>query len=117
MKNIFPIWWIICVLLALAHQVLEKLLAINIVFIDNYLDPFLFMPIVLHLITLERQYLWRKKQFYLNYIEILLLLITIIFISELLFPYLDPRFIFDLFDILAYILGTCIYFFILRNRR
>lgn len=60
LKKICNAWFAGMLLLVLLHQSLEKLLEIRIPVIDNYLDPLLLMPILLHLMLWERRILFKK---------------------------------------------------------
>lgn len=107
--------FIISVTLFCIHQVLEKLLGIHIIYLDNYLDPMLCMPIILTLLTLQKQYIFQDRKSRLSLFTIICSTAIVIIISEWLFPILSFRFTADPLDALFFIVGA-ILFIILINR-
>lgn len=115
LSKILRSWFIILLMVAFMHQFTEKLLHIPIPVIDSYLDPLLFMPILLHLLLWERRLLFKKGDtFTFSNLQLVLLFIAISYITEYLFPIWKPQFTADIWDVVCYTLGT-IYFHIYHN--
>lgn len=53
--------FIICTILFLVHQIMQKGLDIHFNLLDRYLDNLLAMPIILTFLMLERRYLLGRK--------------------------------------------------------
>ena len=109
--------FIICCVLFVAHQILQKGLEISLPLIDRYLDSLLAMPIILTLLLWERRYIFKRgKGYHLSLVEIVMATAFIALISEIIFPALSEDFTFDWFDILFYMIGSTIYFLLIQKR-
>ncbi len=102
--------FILSVSLFLLHQLAQKLMNINFEPADNYLDPLLLMPILLHLIKMERQWLLKRKYTF-RFWEIILWTVSISIITEYFFPKWNNKFTADYIDVLLYFAGVVIYYF------
>lgn len=103
-------WFIVILTIALTHQVLQKIFSFNILVIDSYLDPFLFMPILLHLILFERRYIFGKGASYrLPWYQILTIILFVSIVSELLFPRWSAEFTADYIDVIVYFIGGIVF--------
>lgn len=103
-------WFIVILTTALTHQVLQKIFSFNILVIDSYLDPFLFMPILLHLILFERRYIFGKGASYrLPWYQILTIILFVSIVSELLFPRWSAEFTADYIDVIVYFIGGIVF--------
>ena len=80
------ILFIVCSLLFVLHQILQKVVGLSFPLADNYLDPLLCMPIVLNLIVLERRFLRNRPEYTLPRSHIFGYFLLISIISELIFP-------------------------------
>lgn len=110
-----PVFLISC-LLFLVHQLLQKVLEIKLPAIDAYLDSFLLMPILLTFIVVERRWLFRSGSGYcLKLLDIVIATLFIAFVAELVFPALSPRFTADWWDVLAYALGSALFYFTING--
>ena len=99
------------------HQVAEKIFAYHIPFLDNYLDPFLCTPILLTFLLFERRVFFRQgSTFILSTLEIIVATIVMTCVSELLFPYLSPRFTADWYDVIGLLLGSVYFYFFINVR-
>lgn len=114
--------WISCVLLLVLHQVTQKVLYWGIPFIDNYLDSFLSMPILLGAILLERQFLITKyfspskqENYSFSMLETVIATIFFAIIFEEGFPRWSVNFTKDYWDYLAYFSGA-VFFYGFINR-
>ena len=96
-------------LLFLFHQYLQNETDINITFLNNYLDPFLLMPLLLYAVLWERRIVLKNKNMVLSYTEIFGYFILMVLLGEVLFPLISKKFTADYWDILAYALGTLAY--------
>ncbi|MEM6395286.1 MAG: hypothetical protein AAF741_02995 [Bacteroidota bacterium] len=106
-----PTWYIL-VILFLIHQVLERFLDIEIPALDNHLDAFVSVPILMGLHLAEQRYFWGVRRFSGLYVVVAVVLFSVVF--EFLFPWIEPRFTADWWDVVAYVLGG-IYFYALVN--
>lgn len=103
--------FIICALLFVIHQVLQKWLDINFPLVDNYFDNLLAMPIILSLLLVERQYLFKKgKTYRLSGLDVVIATIFIIVISEIVFPLLSEKFTTDWWDVVCFIAGSLLFY-------
>lgn len=103
-------------LVLLTHQILEKIFHLHHTWVDNYLDPLLCMPLFLSGLLLERRWLiYPKQEYHLPLLHIIAATILISLIAELLFPYLKPAFVGDIYDVVCYFIGS-LYFYIFFNR-
>ena len=99
-------WFIGALTLALFHQLIQKGLNINLPLIDSYLDPLLFLPILLHLILFERRYLFGKGPTYVfSWAQILLIVALIAVLCEYYFPRWNDAFTADYLDAIFYLIG------------
>lgn len=112
LKKICNAWFTGMLLLVLLHQSLEKLLEIRIPVVDNYLDPLLLMPILLHLMLWERRIVFKKDlQYVFSLLEVTILFIVVSFVAEYLFPRWNAGFTADWRDVVCYACGTLIFYF------
>lgn len=103
--------FIICALLFIVHQVLQKGLDITFSLIDRYLDNLLAMPIILSLLLVERQYLFKRgKTYRLPALEVVIATVFITLISEIVFPLLSKKFTTDWWDVVFLGLGSLIFY-------
>lgn len=108
--------FIICCLLFLLHQFLQKVLHYTVPLVDSFLDSFLAMPILLTLLVAERRLIFRRGSSYcLSIPEIIAATLLIAFIAEVVFPALSKRFTADWFDVLAYVLGSTLFYFTINS--
>ncbi|SHE52160.1 hypothetical protein SAMN05444278_102201 [Psychroflexus salarius] len=96
-------------LLFLFHQYLQNETDINITFLNNYLDPFLLMPLLLYAVLWEHRIVLKNKNMVLSYTEIFGYFVLMVLLGEVLFPLISKKFTADYWDILAYALGTLAY--------
>jgi len=96
-------------LLFLFHQYLQNETDINITFLNNYLDPFLLMPLLLYGVLWERRFVLKDKNMDLSYTEVFGYFVLMVILGEVLFPLISKKFTADYWDILAYALGTLAY--------
>lgn len=108
--------FIVSVVLFCIHQILQKVMHIQIPYVDNYLDNILAMPIILTLLLAERQYLFKKGANYqLSVLTIIITTIYISLITELLFPLLSQNFHSDWLDVLCYSTGSLLFHFTINK--
>ena len=108
--------FIICCILFILHQILQKALGLSLPFFDLYLDSLLAMPIILSFLLLEKQILFRKGTNYrLTVLEIIMATFFISLVSEWLFPKLSNQFTTDWIDVALYIAGALIFYFTINR--
>lgn len=99
-------WFIAFLFIFLTHQILQKGLGINIQFIDSYLDPLLFLPILLHLVLWERRVLFGLDSLHvLSWQGILTITALVSVLAEYFFPLWSANFTRDYWDVLCYFIG------------
>lgn len=103
--------FIIYTILFIIHQVLQKVLNAHIQIIDSYLDPLLFMPVLLQLIKWERKCIF-KKNYYFSFVEIVIWTSSIALITEYIFPKMNDNFTADIIDVFMYFAGAMIFYFL-----
>ena len=122
-----PIWrnkfWISTCLILLLHQIIQKGFDFNLGMLDNYLDPFLSMPILLGLILQERQFLLTKflsyeksKKYQFSILEIIITTLFFAIIFEEGFPIWSPYFTKDYWDYLAYATGAFLFYIFINKK-
>lgn len=109
-------WYYYALVLFIIHQLLQLGFQINIPFLDNYLDPFLFIPIVLGLYLQERRLILKNDGFTFDKFKLIVLSLLLCIIVEVIFPLINPGYTFDLYDFVAYYAGA-IYFNYKINRK
>lgn len=97
--------WAIPLALFVLHQLMQKVLGVHVAVMDNYLDPFCLGALGLYAIQLERRWLFGINR--LSKVDILLVTVFLILVSEVLFPYFSTRFIQDSRDAISISLGAC----------
>lgn len=103
-------WFMGALILTTTHQVLQKILGINMQLVDSFLDPLLFLPILLQLILLERRFVFGKgARYVLSWFQILTITVFVSIVCELLFPRWSPAFTPDCIDVICYMLGGVIF--------
>ena len=108
--------FLIVFLLLVLHQIGQYFLGWRLSFIDDYLDPFAAMPVLLTFLLFERRLLYRAGSDYvLSIFEIILATLIVFLVSEFLFPYLKSAFVRDYYDGLAFLCGS-LYFYLFLNR-
>lgn len=103
------VFFAVCVVLFLLHQYIQKVRLVSTPFLDSYLDPLLFMPILLTLINYERRVFTKNPTYSLPLYHIVGYLFLVSFSCEVLFPLWNDRMIADIWDVLFYALGTILY--------
>lgn len=104
--------FIICCVLFLLHQLLQKVFNIAMPLIDQYADVLLAMPIILTLLVLERRLLFRRGNNYrLTILEVVIATLFVAFVSEVLFPAFSDSFTGDWLDVLFFAIGAAVYYF------
>ena len=96
----------------LFHQIIEKILSYHQLFLDNYFDDFLCIPLVIYLIGIIEFYLFNKR---LKTLQIQTVWWIFIFYC-LLFEWIVPKYFHlgttDYLDVFMYLTGAFFYLFI-----
>lgn len=108
-----PVWWV-CLGVFLLHQLVQKGFDIDIPFVHEYIDPFLSIPVMLGLWSVERSYLFDRAR--LTGLETVVGAVFLALVFELLFPALSEAFTYDPWDFLAYGLGGVLFWFLVNPR-
>ncbi|WP_207493668.1 hypothetical protein [Aridibaculum aurantiacum] len=108
--------FIICLVLFIIHQVMQKGMNMHHPFMDSYLDNLVAMPVILTLLLAERQWLFKKGNTYrLPALDIALATLYIILITEILFPLFSEKFTGDWVDAICYALGSLLFYFTINK--
>jgi hypothetical protein len=103
--------FLFALLLLGVHQLTQKWLCFSIPWADNWLDPFL-MPIILGTLTLWEQRVWfhRDSKFQMSLPQTFSLALLLSIASELVLPWLSPKFTADWLDVLVIFAGTSVFY-------
>lgn len=103
--------FILCTVVFIIHQLMQKVMNIHFTLFDSYLDNLLAMPIILTLLMIERRYLLGRNHFFsLSILEIFIATFFIVVVAEIVFPLLSRGFIRDWWDLPFYALGSFIFY-------
>lgn len=114
-KILFSPIFIIVTLLLLIHQVVQKILLINVPFIDSYADDFLAMPFVLSVFLME-QFFWNRRTKKLTTFEVVTFTTVFAIFFEEIVPNWNSNYTKDYWDYLAYTLGSIFYFHTINQK-
>ena len=102
--------FLLCLLLFICHQVLQKGFGISLPLLDCYLDNLLAMPLLLTLLGWERRWLFKRVSGWkLSNLEVVAATVYVIIVSEILFPWLSPAFTADWRDAVVYAFGSLVF--------
>lgn len=114
--------WVGCLCLLVLHQITQKILTYELALMDNYLDAFLSMPILLGLILEERRLLITKffspnkpSNYHFSFLEIIIATTFFAIIFEEGFPKWSVHFTKDYWDYLAYFSGASIFYIFINK--
>jgi hypothetical protein len=107
--------FLILLLIFILHQVSQYILKIQLPFLNNYLDNFLAMPVILTLLLAEKKYIYKQKDQSLSLLFIILATLYVAFVTEWLFPLLSERFTTDWLDLVFYSFGS-VFFYLFMNK-
>ncbi|HUH19662.1 hypothetical protein [Albibacterium sp.] len=103
-------WFLGALMLVLIHQVSQKILGVNIPLADSFLDPILFLPILLQLILLELRFLIGKgPRYVLSWFQISIITVFVSVVCEILFPQWSSSFTADYKDVICYLVGGMVF--------
>ncbi|MFC3198379.1 hypothetical protein ACFOET_12215 [Parapedobacter deserti] len=112
MRMLTKPWFVTLLVLAFAHQLTQKILAISLPLADNYLDALLFMPILLHLVLWERRAIFAQGGAHvLHPLHILIILALASVFAEHLLPRWSARFTADVWDMVCYAVGALLFIY------
>ncbi|NJC28119.1 hypothetical protein [Neolewinella antarctica] len=100
--------------LFLVHQLLQKGFSIDVPFVHAYLDPLLSIPIMLGLLSVERNWLFDRKR--LTVLDTVISTVVLAVVFEVFFPRWSEAFTYDPWDFLAYALGGLLFWFFVNPR-
>lgn len=102
--------FIILTIVFVFNQLIE-FLGIKIVFFNSYLDDLLCFPIILSAVLfIHRKWRLKNKYFVLPISHVIISVFVFVVIFELLLPIISLKFTADIFDIVAYIVGSIFFF-------
>ncbi|MCT4663754.1 MAG: hypothetical protein N4A45_00805 [Flavobacteriales bacterium] len=109
LKELFPFWFIgaLCLyIFVLWSRVVEWGLP---VFINNHLNDFLCIPVVLHLSLFFTKSIKKNSSFHLQWKNIIPVVLLFAFLFEWFLPMMNSGYVSDIKDVIAYFLGALIY--------
>ncbi len=107
--------FLICLLVFILHQVSQYIFKIPLPFLNNYLDNFLAMPVILFLLLAEKKYIYKQKDQKLSLLFVIIATLYVALVTEWLFPLLSERFTPDWYDLVFYSLGSAFYYFFMNK--
>lgn len=113
MKTLLKFSYIFPLFLFIVHQVTQKILGLEFLFFDSYLDPFCLTALFFPLLKLERKILFGQDK--LNLLELLLIFMVLVIVFEGILPFYFKQFVSDFWDVVAMALGT-IWFVIFEKK-
>tara|TARA_R110002072_G_scaffold45463_1_gene126464 strand:+ start:165 stop:515 length:351 start_codon:yes stop_codon:yes gene_type:complete len=114
MKTLLKFSYIFPLFLFIVHQVSQKILGLEFLFFDFYLDPFCLTALFFPLLKLERKILFGQDK--LNLLELLLIFMVLVIVFEGILPFYFKQFVSDFWDVVAMALGT-IWFVIFEKKQ
>jgi hypothetical protein len=118
MKSLLSPLFVFSFTIFIVHQVAQKFFNLHFHLIDRYLDSVLAMPVILHLLKVERVLIFKKGDGYqLSVLEISMATVYVILMSEILFPILSDKFTSDLTDVFFYFAGSLVYYLFNKPKR
>lgn len=118
MKKLFPLWFIVFVLLYFANRFLID--TTGIPFIDYYLNDLLAVPVVMNLVRIVMCAIYRTYTFTIRAWMVAFVVVYMSTYFELVLPQKSAIYTADWLDVIFYTLGGISYFFLagipLRNK-
>jgi|TARA_B110001469_G_scaffold122756_1_gene133849 hypothetical protein len=115
MKNpLLHVSFLVPAFLFIIHQILQKLIGVEIPLVDFYIDPFCFSALTIPIYVWERKILFHQSG--ISKLEMSILLTFLILFSEVVLPYFSSQFVADLLDVLMILLGG-VWFYCFRPSR
>ncbi len=111
MKYFSTYFWL-CLTIFTINQLVEKA-GIVIPFVHSYLDDLLAPGIVLGFtLAFQQQLTFRDKSYVFSVWHIVFFVLWYALLFEVVFPYFDQRHHADIWDVLAYSTGGCLYYYL-----
>jgi hypothetical protein len=108
--------FIVCLIIFIIHQVLQKVMDIHFERLDNYLDNLLAMPVILTLLLAERRWLFKKGDTYtLPALDIGITMLYVISTTEIVFPLFSKEFTGDWVDVFFYAAGAVLFHYTINR--
>ena len=102
--------------LGIIHQFTQKILHVNISYIDSYFDDLLAVPFISSLILLiENTFVYKNTIRKHSFTSLLIIFISTSILFEYLLPKIDERIVSDGYDILFYFIGFVGYYWIQKK--
>jgi|LakMenE01Jun11ns_1017448.scaffolds.fasta_scaffold9945112_4 hypothetical protein len=102
--------------LGIIHQFTQKILHLNINYIDSYFDDLLAVPFISSLILLiENTFVYKNAYRKHSFTSLLIIFISTSILFEYLLPKIDVRIVSDGYDILLYFIGFIGYYWIQKK--
>jgi hypothetical protein len=107
----------IVIILGLLHQLAQKILSIKWPWFDNYGDDLLAVPFVAGIVLLAENFLVYKQHHRKHhFLQLGFIFIAISLVFEFILPNYSTHYFYDPLDIMYYLLGFLIYYFIKKSR-
>lgn len=108
-------WFYVPLIAFIFHQVFQLGFRAELPIIDDFLDPFLFLPIILGLYLQERRWVLMDNLYVLDKFSLYGLSLILCVLVEVVYPYLNDGYTFDIYDFPSYGAGA-VYFQYTINR-
>ena len=106
------------IFIAFLHQILQKVLNINIQFWDFYGDDLFAVPFVSSVVLIiENTFFYKNPDRKHSPSQLVFILVVIILLFEFILPQRSSEYVQDYADIIFYITGTIVYHIIKRGRK
>lgn len=103
--------WVI--ILGLSHQITQKILTIKLPWFDNYGDDLLAVPFVAGIVLMaENLFVYRQHQQKHHFLQLAFIFVLISVVFEFILPNYSANYFYDPLDIIYYLLGFLIYYYI-----
>ncbi len=101
----------------LLHQVTQKVFLLKIKWFDNYGDDLLAVPFVAGIVLIiENQLVYKQHQRKHHFLQLAFIFILISLVFEFILPNYSNHYFYDPFDIIYYLIGFLIYYYIKKSR-
>ena len=101
----------------LLHQISQKILNIKLPWFDNYGDDFIAVPFVAGIVLIaENLLVYKQHQRKHHFLQLAFIFVLISIVFEFILPNYSAYYFYDSLDIMYYLLGFLIYYYIKKSR-
>jgi hypothetical protein len=108
---------LLVIVFGIFHQITQKIFAIKLPWFDNYGDDFLAVPFVAGIVLIaENILIYKNHERKHHFLQLAFIFILISIVFEFLLPNYSAHYFYDPIDIIYYLLGFLIYYYIKKSR-